>query len=204
MDRLDDLLDTARTLLDRVDQTLTVVGAPESHRVWGELRRVRLLPGDAARAVAVLRPAALGEAGPEIRAEARTCVEAAAGLPAPEEWSGAAAEAYDDVRRRMAAQLSGGDESLDERLEATADLADAVREWMEQTREGLARVLAEAMGSREAAALLTGGGGMPPTQDDIVGAAEIAASVLRVIADNYDYASDLIRGSGDLTSAVPM
>jgi uncharacterized protein YukE len=204
MDPLDDLLPTARPLLDRVDQMLTAVGAPADHRVWGELRRVRLLPGDAARAVASLRPVALGAAGPEIRAEARACAEVAARLPPPDEWAGAAAEAYDDVRQRMAAQLSGGDESLDERLEATADLAEALREWMEQTRGELARLLAEALGSSEAAALTSGGGVMPPPDADIVGAADIAASVLGVIADNYDNATDLIRGSADLASALPM
>ena len=92
MDRLDDLLDAARPMLDRVDQMLSVVGAPGEHRVWVQLRRVRLLPGDAARAVASLKPAALGEAGPEIRAEARACVAIAAELPTPGEWSGEAAE----------------------------------------------------------------------------------------------------------------
>jgi hypothetical protein len=203
MDPLDDLLSSARPLLDRVDRTLTVVGAPADHRVWGELRRVRLLPGDATRAVAAMQPVALSDAGPEIRAEARACAEVAAGLPPPGEWSGAAAEAYDDVRQRMATQLSGGDESLDERLEATADLAEALREWMEQTRGALARVLAEAMGSSQAAALASGGA-LPPPEADILGAADIAASVLRVIADHYDYATDLIRGSADLTSALPM
>jgi uncharacterized protein YukE len=203
MDPLDDLLPTARPLLDRVDQMLTVAGAPADHRVWGELRRVRLLPGDAARAVASLQPAALGDAGPEIRAEAQACAEVAAGLPAPDQWSGAAAEAYDDVRQRMAAQLSGGDESLDERLEATADLAEALRDWMEQTRNELARVLAEALGSSEAAALASGGV-TPPSDADIVGAADVAASVLRVIADNYEYATDLIRGSAELATAMPM
>ena len=68
----------------------------------------------------------LGEAGPEIRAEARACVEIATDLPAPEKWTGEAAEAYDEARQRTAAELSGGDESLDERLEATADLAEAL------------------------------------------------------------------------------
>jgi hypothetical protein len=203
MDRLDELLGTARPMLDRVDQMLSVVGAPGEHRVWGELRRVRLLPGDAARAVAALRPAALGEAGPEIRAEARACVEIAAELPPPEEWTGAAAEAYDETRLRTAAQLSGGNESLDERLEATADLAEALREWMQQTRDDLARALAEALGSSEAAAL-TVSGGMPPDEADVLGAADIAASLLRVVADNYEYAGELIRGSADLTVALPM
>jgi hypothetical protein len=203
MDRLDDLLHTARPLLERVDQMLSVVGAPGEHPVWAQLRRVRLLPGDAAQAVASLRPAALGEAGPEIRAEARACVEIAADLPSPGDWAGDAAEAYDEARQRMAAQLSGGDESLDERLEATADLAEALREWMEQTRDGLARALAEVMGSGEAAAL-TAAGGMPPSQADVLGAAEIAASLLRVVADAYEYADELVRGSGDLKVAVPM
>jgi hypothetical protein len=203
MDRLDDLLDTARPMLDRVDQMLSVVGAPGEHRVWAQLRRVRLLPGDAARAVAALRPAALGRAGPEIRAEAGVCVEVAAGLPAPEEWSGEAAEAYDEARHRMSAQLSGGDESLDERMEATADLAQALHEWMQRTRDELARALAEALGSKEAAAL-TVAAGMPPGEADILGAADIAASLLRVVADSYEYADELIRGSADLTVALPM
>jgi hypothetical protein len=203
MDRLDDLIDTARPMLDRVDQMLSVVGAPGDHRVWVELRRVRLLPGDAARAVAALKPAALGEAGPEIRAEARACVEIATDLPAPEKWTGEAAEAYDEARQRTAAELSGGDESLDERLEATADLAEALREWMEQTRGELARALAEALGSSEAAALIAAGG-MPPAEADVVGAADIAASLLRVVADNYEYAGELIRGSADLAEALPM
>lgn len=203
MDRLDDLLQAARPLLERVDQMLTAVGAPEDHRVWGELRRVRLLPADAARAVAALRPEAFGGTGPEIRAEARACVEVAAGLPPPGEWSGEAADAYDDARRRLAVQLSGADDSLDERLEATADLAEALREWMVQTRGDLARVLADVLASGEAAALATGSRVMPPAQADIVGAAEIAASILRVIADSYEDAADLIRGSAELTSALP-
>jgi uncharacterized protein YukE len=203
MDRLDNLLDTARPMLERVDQMLSVVGAPAEHRVWGELRRVRLLPGDAARAVATLRPAALGEAGPEIRAEARACVEIAAGLPPPEKWTGEAAEAYDETRQRTAARLSGGSESLDERMEATADLAEALREWMQQTRDDLARALADALGSSEAAALATAAG-MPPGEADILGAADIAASVLRAVADSYDYASELVHGSADLAVALPM
>jgi len=203
MDRLDDLLDTARPMLDRVDQMLSVVGAPGDHPVWDELRRVRLLPGDAARAVAALKPSALGEAGPAIRAGARTCVEIAAELPPPEDWTGAAAEAYDETRRRTAAELSGGDESLDERLEATADLAEALREWMQQTRDELARALGAALRSSEAAAL-TIAAGMPPAETDIRGAADIAASLLRVVADNYDYADELIHGSSDLTEALPM
>ena len=204
MDRLDDLLHTARPLLSKVDEMLASAGAPADHRVWDELRRVRLLPGEAAQAVAALRPSALGDAGPELRAEARACVEVAAELPPPDEWTGEAAEAYDEVRRRMATQLSGGDESLDERLQATADLAEALREWMEQTRGELATALAGVLSSSEAITLVASGGLRPPPPADVLAAADIAVHLLRTVADNYDDAMDLIQGSSALTSAVPM
>lgn len=204
MDRLDDLLHTARPLLSKVDEMLASTGAPSDHAVWDELRRVRLLPGDAARAVATLRPSALGDAGAELRAEARACVEVAADLPPPEQWTGEAAEAYEEVRRRMAGQLSGGDESLDERLQATADLAEALREWMEQTRGALAAALAAVLSSREAITLMAGGGGLPPPQSDVLAAADIAVHLLRGVADSYDNAMDLIQGSSALTSSIPM
>jgi len=204
MDRLDDLLHAARPLLSKVDDMLSSVGAPAGHGVWDELRRVRLLPGDAARAVAALRPSALGDAGAELRAEARACVQVAAGLPPPQQWTGEAAEAYEQVRGRLAHQLSGGDESLDERLQATADLAEALREWMEQTRGEVAAALASALSSGEAITLATGGWPVPPPHAEVLAAADIAAHLLQVVADNYDNAADLIRGSSGLASEVPM
>jgi len=204
MDRLDDLLHAARPLLSKVDDLLSSAGAPADHGVWGELRRVRLLPGDAARAVAALRPSTLSDAGPELRAEARACVEVAAALPPPREWTGEAAEAYEEVRRRLADQLSGGDESLDERLQATADLAEALREWMEQTRGEVAAALASALGSGEAIALAASEGSIPPPPADVLAAANIAAHLLRVVADNYDNATDLLQGSSGLASEAPM
>jgi hypothetical protein len=209
MDRLDDVLLTAQPLLKRVDELLSTMGAPAEHEVWAQVRRVRLLPGDAAQAVAALRPSALGEAGPEIRADARSCREVAAGLPPPGEWTGTAAEAYDEGRRRMAAHLSGDRESLDERLEETADLADALLEWMEQTRDALARALAEALRSREAVTLAGGDGRTPDGRTpaavaDVLAAADIAALVLRTVADHYGDATELVHGSAHLTEAIPM
>ncbi|MGX6605361.1 hypothetical protein ACWKSP_24990 [Micromonosporaceae bacterium Da 78-11] len=220
MDRLDQVLDTARPLLQRVDEVLSLAGAPAGHDMWAELRRVRLLPGDAAQAVAALRPTVFVEAVPELRADARACAQLAGSLPPPDEWTGEAADAYEDVRRRAAAHLGGGGESLDERLEATADLAQALTEWMQQTRTGLAVTLAGILDSGEAVTLsgslsgsvsdsLSGsfagsGATMPPPAAEVLAAAEVAAHVLRSVADNYDHATDLLHGSAQLATATPM
>jgi hypothetical protein len=203
MDRLDDVLHTTRPLLERVDRSLTVAGAPGDHPVWTEVRRVRLLPGDAARAVAALRPGEFDEAGPAIRAEARMCEAAATDLPAAGAWTGEAADAYDEVRQRMAARLGGTAEGLGGRLAGTAGLAEAVRDWMVQTRHALARTLAEVASSQEAFLVAAGGGGLP-SEADIRAAADVAAVVLRTVGDRYDDASDLIHGSAALTEVVPM
>jgi hypothetical protein len=204
MDRLDELLDAAGPLLARVDEMLGTAGAPGEHPVWAELRRVRLLPGDATRAVAALRPAALGDAGSELRAEARTCAAVADGLPPPEGWTGDASEAYDNARRLMADELGGGHDSLDERFEATADLAEALSDWMRQTRAELAVALARVLGSGEAVTLTGGGGSTPPPTAEILASADIGAHLLRTVADNYEFAADLLHGSATLASTVAM
>ena len=201
MDRLEEVLGVAGPLLGRVDDVLTAAGAPVEHAVWAELRRVRLLPGDAARVVAGLRPAEVHEAVSALRADARACVEAAAGLPEPGEWDGEAAEAYAAVRSRVAGQLSGGDESLDERLEATADLAQALGDWMVATRADLASALVAVLASGEAVAL-SAGIATPPGAGEVDAAAEVAALVLRTIADDYAEAADLLQGSTDLAASV--
>jgi hypothetical protein len=203
MDRLDELLAVSTPLLERVDDLLETSGAPEGHAVWRELRRVRLLPGAAVRAVAVLRPAAFDETVPELRAEARACAEAAADLPPPGDWTGEAADAYETVRRRVADRLSGDDDSLDERLEATADLAQALTDWMTKTRLDLAEALAVALVSGEALTL-AGSAGSPPTTAETDAAATVATHLLRTIAENYADADDLLQGSTDLAVAMPM
>ena len=157
MDQLDRLLPAAGPLLRQVDDVLTTAGAPPEHRLWVELRRVRLLPGDAARAVAALRPDELEEAAPELRADARAYAVLATSLPAPDEWTGAAADAYDLNRQQAANNISGGPDSLDERLQASADLADALVTWMRSARNALAEVLAEALTSTEALTLAESG-----------------------------------------------
>ncbi len=203
MDRLDEVLDAASPLLRQVDEVLRAAGAPAGHGLWAELRRVRLLPGDAARAVAALTPSAFADAVPELRGDARACAEAAATLPDPGEWTGEAADAYDEFRRRTAAQLSGGADSLDERLEATADLAQALTDWMARTRAGLAATLAVILGSREALTL-SEPPPVPPETAHVLAAADVAARVLRAIANSYDEGADLLHGSAALATPMPI
>lgn len=203
MDRLDQVIGAATPLLRRAEDVLDQAGAPSGHPVWDQLRRVRLMPGDAVNAVAGLRPSALAEAAPELRAGARVCAEAAAALPPPGDWEGEAAEAYDDLRRRAVTHLSGDGDSLDERFEATADLAAALHDWMASTRDHLATVLAEVLTSAEAVTL-SAPAGFPPLPTEVLAAADLAAHVLRAVAVDYAEAEDLLQGSQDLAVAVPL
>jgi hypothetical protein len=201
MDRLDRLLATAGPLLRRVDDVLAAVGAPPEHRVWIQLRRVRLLPGDAARAVAALRPDELAEAAPELRADARAYAVLAASLPEPGEWTGAAAEAYDAARQRAAVHLSGEPESLDERLQASADLADALMTWMRSARDSLAEVLTEVLTSTEAVTLAEPGTDLATVRQQEA-AADVAVLILQAVAEGYAAGADLLHTSARL--AEPM
>ncbi|MFI5494359.1 hypothetical protein [Actinoplanes sp. NPDC051859] len=201
MDRLAQLLDTAGPLLGRVDILLGAGGAPPTHEVWTQLRRVRLLPGDAARAVAALRPVDLSDAGPELRFSARSCATLAASLSPPKEWSGTAADAYDQARVRTAMHISGGGASVDDRLRATADLADALAHWMRRTRDDLAAALAEVIASAEALTLLAEGSDIP-ARGDLAAAADLAERVLRTVADAYDRAADLLHETRPLAEAL--
>ena len=204
MDRLDELLAAAGPLLRRAGEILDEAGAPAEHPLWEQLRRVRLLPADAAQAVAALRPEAFADIVPDLRAGARTCAEVAAALPAPDDWRGEAADAYDDLRRRYATHLSGADDSLDERWTATADLAAALQSWITRTRGHLAGSLAEVLTSAEAATLSAGGKARPPSMPEIRAAADVATHVLRTIADDYGEAEDLLRESAGLATPIPL
>jgi hypothetical protein len=201
MDSLDDVMETAGPLLRRVDELLSGIGAPPDHDVWTEMRRVRLLPGDAAHAVAALRTGDLVEAAPELRADARGYAGIAEALPPPGAWTGDAADAYDAARRRTAEHLSGGPDSLDERLEATADLAGALIDWMGQARADLARTLAQVLGSAEALSLSSGSAIDPAATREVMAAADVGHRILQTVAESYDLAADLLYGSASLTTA---
>ncbi|AGZ38678.1 hypothetical protein [Actinoplanes friuliensis] len=200
MDRLDRILDTAAPLLRRIDAILAAGGAPPQHRVWAELRRVRLLPGDAVRSVAVLRPEELLDAAPELRADARAYVVLAASLPGPGEWAGAAADNYDRARSRAADHLSGTEQSLGARLDRTADLADNLIAWMQDTRDAVADALAQALSSTEAIALA---GDKPDLASarELEAAADVAALLLAAVADGCVTATDLLHDTAELAEA---
>lgn len=200
MDPLDGVLPTAVPLLKRVDEVLSLAGAPPDHHVWPSIRRVCLLPWDAVQAVAALRPDDLSDAALELRADARSYAGIAGSLPAPDVWSGEAAEAYDASRRRTASHLSGAVDSLDERLEATADVADALIDWMRQTRSDLAVTLAEVLTSAEGLSLSAETPVDPTAVRDAQAAAEVAVRVLETVANSYDAALDLITRSADLAT----
>lgn len=204
MDRLDDVLGAAAPLLKRVDQVLASAGAPPDHEIWPALRRVRLLAWDAVQAVAALRPGDLAEAAPELRDDARSYAGVADSLPQPGVWAGDAADAYERARKQTAAHLSGGVHSLDERLEATADLADALIDWMRETRAGLAATLAEVLTSAEALSLSASPTAVadPPAAWEVEAAADVAARVLETVADSYDAVRELITSSASLTTPL--
>jgi hypothetical protein len=203
MDRLDHLSGAAAPLLRRVDEILTAAGAPAAHPVWELLRRVRLLTVDAVAAVTGLRPDSFVADTPDLRSRAAGYVEAAANLPAPEVWSGEAAEAYDAARRRLADHLSGDPESLAERLEASADLADALADWMRRGRSAVAAALADVLGSVEAVRLAVEDGAEPVPVPLVVAAADVAARVLHAVAEVYEEATELLDGTVDLAVAAP-
>jgi hypothetical protein len=203
MDTLAQVVATAAPLLRRVDDLLSGIGAPPDHQVWTQMRRVRLLPGDAVHAINGLRPADLAEAAPELRADARAYADIAESLPPPGTWTGDAADAYDAARRHAAGHLSGGLESLDERLEATADLADALVEWMSQSRSAVAETLAGVLSSTAAVSLSSGAAVDPAAAREVLAAADVAERILRTVADSYDLAVDLLDGSAGLVTALP-
>ncbi|MFG1605525.1 hypothetical protein [Actinoplanes sp. NPDC049265] len=200
-DRLDVVLETAAPLLKRAGDVLAAAGAPADHAVWPSLRRVRLLPWDAVQAVAALRPYDLADAGPELRLDARDCAGLAETLPAPGIWSGAAADAYETSRRRMVRHLSGGEESLDGRLSATAALADELAAWMARARAELAVALAEVLTSVEAlplAAQAHSSAVDPADTSEAEAAAQVAARVLDAVAAVYEDAADLMAAAEPL------
>jgi|HigsolmetaAR206D_1030411.scaffolds.fasta_scaffold00514_3 hypothetical protein len=190
-DALDHLAGPADALLDRVDRLLATAGAPDGHRIWPLLRRLRVLPGDAARALLACRSAPLTGVGAAARAAVRAYGDARDALAAVDSWRGPAAETYAARRRALGAYLAAGPESLAGRMAATAGYAEEVAGWIDRSRTALARTLAEVLGSAEAVAVVTGRDADPTVVASA--AAEIGARVLATVAEAYDVAETLPR-----------
>jgi hypothetical protein len=209
MDPLDHLAGPAADLLSRVDQSLAIAGAPDGHPIWPLLRRLRTLPGAAVEAVAALRPAPFADAGHAVRGLLPEYDDAAAALAGGGSWAGAGADAYAAQRAALEAHLTGGPESLSGRLDATAGYADALADWVDHSRDALARTLGEVLTSAEAVAMVTAapggplapGGAVAPgspvgrgsasSQGGVLAAAEIGARVLGAVAEAYDRGEEL-------------
>jgi hypothetical protein len=193
MDALDRLAEPGLDLLDRVD-TLLAGGAPDGHRLWPLLRRMRVLPGDAVRGFLDLHPAPLVGAGHAVRALVRGYDEASRALTDPVAWSGPAASAYDRSRAALLRHLDEGPESLVGRLESTAGYADALADWVEGSRRALARALADVLGSAEAVRVRAATApGAQAGGAELRAAADIAHRVLAALGVAYDGAETLLR-----------
>lgn len=202
MDVLDRVADPGADLLARVDAALSAAGAPAGHPIWPPLRRIGALPGTAAEAVVALRPEPLTAAAAALRGFSEEYAETHAAVPPPDGWQGAGAQAYAAHWAGLSAHLAGGPESLAGRLAATAGYADALADWMRETRLALARALAAVLGSAQAVTLVGGPavrdeglrpGGSRAAAVTVLAAAEIGVHVLDPLARAYDRAEELRR-----------
>ncbi len=196
MDALDRLADAAAPLLARVDEIVEHAGAPGHHPVWTELRRVRLLPGDAVAAVTALRPDTVAASIPSLRTARETLAEVALDLPGPGPWDGPAADAYDDHRHRLADHV----DDLSARAAATADLGDALASWMRTARDDVATTLADILSTATMPTAATVPAELLPPAD-VDAAAELATRVLRTVGDAFDAAEPLLDRTAHLADA---
>jgi hypothetical protein len=188
MDPLDLISAPADDLLARVDDVLTVAGAPAEHRIWPLLRRLGALPSDVLQAFVSLQAAPFDAAAARVRSIAGEYDDARPALRAVY-WEGAGGQAYEQAREALAAHLVDGPDSLVGRLEATARYLEAIAEWVDRSRRTLARTLAETMSSAEAVAVVTAGAAGPGP----VAGADIGARVLAVAAEAGEDAEALLR-----------
>jgi hypothetical protein len=195
MDPFDQLAGPAHELLSRVDTILTRAGAPDDHPLWPLLRGLRALPGDLVTAVAALEPAPLSAAGSALRTISRRYAQPSA----PPEWRGAAAETF---TARWASLSAHVEQSLAGRLADTAAYVDAVVDWVSRTRLAVARTLAVVLSSGEAVAVAVGSGAHPA--EVARAAADIAARVLRTIADAYAEADELMAAWSERLGELPL
>lgn len=199
MDLLDRVRPAAGDLLDRVDATLLSAGAPDDHPIWPLLRRLGALPGEVVGQLAGVTPDAPQAAAASLRDRADRYGSGLASVPALAAWRGPAADGFAARWSTLAGHLAGDEATMAGRLVDTARFLDDVADWLVRARRELAGVLAECLGSAEAATLRTapaiglhplpGGpaGGAPGTaRDAVAAAAGIGAHLLAAVADIVD------------------
>jgi hypothetical protein len=152
MDSLARLAPIARPLLRDVDDALATLGAPPEHPVWALLRRMGTTPSDAVSFFADLDPDRLRTAGQALRDQALSYEGAT--IPAAVPWEGSAAHRYAVQAAGLGRFLQRADaESLAGRLRATASYVDSVADWCQQSRDQVARSLAQVLTSSQAVAV---------------------------------------------------
>jgi hypothetical protein len=179
-DALDRLVPLGTDLLERVDAALMAHGLPAGHPIIEQLRRLGALPADALRAIAARRSAPLRAAAAELRRTADEYEQQADLLATPAQWTGPAGERFAAHRASLAAHLgdttgaggaAGADAAgLSGRLRATAAHLDEIADWVDGSRLGMARAVADVLGSAEAVTMRTDG--------DTAAAAAIGARIL--------------------------
>ncbi|HTF07703.1 MAG TPA: hypothetical protein VK659_05965 [Asanoa sp.] len=177
-DALDHLAGPAGELLARVDDVLARFGAAEDDPVWMLLRRVRALPGEAVAAlVPSLAASPVAAAAAAVRERAGPYADAQAALTTPVAWEGPAGEAFAAHTSRLAGDLGDAADAL----AATGRLADEVDAWIDHTRSRLAAVLADALGSAEAVAVVLGMADAPRSASAI--ATRVLAAIDEAVTD---------------------
>jgi hypothetical protein len=152
MDALARLAPVARPLLRDVDNALATLGAPADHSVWALLRRMGTTPAEAVDFFAELDPTRLRLAGQALRDRAMSYESVSVPVVVP--WEGSAARGYalraDGLDRFLHGEQA---ETLASRLRATASYVDSVADWNRQSRDRVARTLAQVLTSSQAVAV---------------------------------------------------
>jgi hypothetical protein len=186
----------AAPLLARVDTALVRHGAPSGHAIWAQLRRLGTTPADAVAFFVEADPAGLRAAADQLRAEAEAYRSTT--VPTDVRWEGAAAETYAVRSIALRDHLT----ELIGRLTGTADYADRVADWWDDSRAAVATALAEVLTSAQAITVSTApalaGDGQPPAAV-VVAAADLGAHVLTAVLAAYDAGQAVLEGAGDLS-----
>jgi hypothetical protein len=199
MAALAQLVSVAAPLLRDVDAALATLGAPPTHPVWRALGSVGVMPGEMVGFVADLEPARLREAGEALRAQAAAYEQAE--VPTDADWESNTARYFAESSAAIRAHLAGEPASLAGRLRALASYVDSLAEWQQALRDELARVLARAMTSSQAATVrlhmsrAADTAGLAPA---VGAAADIAVVLLGVAEDAAAAARVLVRSATGL------
>jgi hypothetical protein len=132
-------------------------------------------------------------AGAALQARSAGFADAGAAVAVPVHWEGPAGEAYAAHAGRLSADLAAAGDALT----ATARLTDETGAWIERTRTRVATVVAEALASAEAVAVVLG------TDDAARAAATIATRILSTLDTAIADGETVSRGPRPEIGAIP-